>query len=181
MSLLSSFEILSEFLVPAGVLPPGAVNPYAVQGFFVQVSLPQGGPASVLFNLVFNETTDFNQGSGQKSLAAQVIDAKGNVNFYDNFFASTGRGFLNQTINSGQTLTYGVQCLVLPSSVGKAALPQNGTGWRGSVQLSSNAPGTLVATPTQRLVYYPNSNITAATPIDAVVYPVPTYSGGTRI
>lgn len=179
MAVLSSFEVLAEFLVPSGVLPPGAVNPYAVQGFWVQVSLPPGGPQSVNFNLTFQETTDFNQGAGQNALQAQVIDAKGNVNFYDNFFASTGRGFLNQQISVGQTLIYGVQCLPQLSATG-AVQPQNGTGWRGTVQVASTASGSLIATPTQRLVYYGGSDITTA-PIDAVVYAVPTASGGTVI
>jgi hypothetical protein len=179
MAVLSSFEVLAEFLVPSGVLPPGAVNPFAIQGFWVQVSLPPGGPQSVNFNLTYQETTDFNQGAGQKALQAQVIDASGNVNFYDNFFASTGRGFLNQKIGVGQTLIYGVQCLPQLSSA-DAAQPQNGTGWRGMVQLSSTSTGSLIATPTQRLVYYSGPDITKA-PIDAVVYAVPTASGGTAI
>lgn len=180
MALLSSFEVLAEFLVPSGVLPPGAVNPFALQGYWVQVSLPQGAAVqSLLFNVIFNETTDFKQGAGQKALQAQYIDANGNVNFYDNFFASTGRGFLNQKITAGQTIIYGVQCISLPSSA--VAAPQNGTGWRGTVQIASGTPGALIATPTQRLVYYNGSDITKAQAIDAVVYPVPTATGGTQI
>lgn len=182
MAVLSSFEILAETLVPAGILPSGAVNPFLVQGYFVQISLaPDAGTSSVQFNLVFQETTDFNQGLGQKSLFAQVIDASGNVNLYSQFFASTGRGFLGQQVNQGQTLIYGVQVIPPPPGSKDAPLPQGGTGWRGTVQINANTPGALIATPTQRLVYYDSTNPFTSAVLDAVVYPVPTASGGTRI
>lgn len=183
MTVLSSFEILAENLVPKGILPPTAANPFLLQGYFVQISVAPGAPASsVNFNLIFQETTDFRQGLGQSALFAQIIDAKGNVNLYSQFFASTGRGFLNQTINAGQTLIYGVQ--VIPPATHKgevAALPQAGTGWRGTVQVNPNIPGALIATPTARLVYYNGNNPLASAALDAVVYPVPTASGRTLI
>jgi hypothetical protein len=180
MAVLSSFEILAETLVPQGVLPPGAVNPFVVQGYFVQISLsPEASVDSVQFNLIFQETTDFNQGEGQSALLAQVIDAKGEVNKYSQFFASTGRGFLSQRVSFGNTLIYGVQCIPLPPSL--RSLPQGGTGWRGTVEVNSANPGALIATPTQRLVYYDNNNPLTSAVLDAVVYPVPTASGKTLI
>jgi hypothetical protein len=178
MAVLSNFEILAENLVPQGILPPGAVNPFLVQGYFVQVSIsPDAKISSVQFNLIFQETTDFKQGQGQKSLFAQVIDGNGNVNLYKQFFASTGRGFLSQVINLGQTFIYGVQCIAPPVGSGS----QSGTGWRGTVQVNSNSPGALIATPTQRLVYYGQNNPLTSAVLDAVVYPVPTATGRTLI
>ncbi len=183
MAILSSFEILAENLVPdlggASPLPPGAPNPFVIQGYFVQVSLPLGLP-STLFNVLFRETNDFRQGMGHNILLAQIIDATGTVHVYKEFFHSTGRGFLDQQISAGQTLIYGVQAI--PGLAGPE-VEQAGTGWRGYVEVESRGPaGSLVATPTQRLVYYKTENI--ADPngvVDAVVYPVPTASGGTRI
>lgn len=182
MAVLSSFEILSETLVPKGILPPTAENPYLIQGYWLQISLAPGAAVqSAFYNIIFQETTKFTQGSGQKSLQAQLIDQNGNVNIYPNslFFASTGIGFLNQQIGFGQTIIYGIQCLTPPSQL--AALPQNGTGWRGTVQISGQQPGSLIATPTQRLVYYNGTDITKVPVVDAVVYAVPTFSGGTQI
>jgi hypothetical protein len=182
MTVLSNFEVLAETLVPKGVLPPTAVNPFLVQGYFVQISLSPDAPASaVQFNLIFQETTDFTQGAGQKALFAQFIDAKGGVNIYSQFFASTGRGFLGQQIFRGQTLIYGVQALPPQSAAEAAALPQGGTGWRGTVRIEANASGALIATPTQRLVYYNAANPFTASVLDAVVYGVPTATGGTVI
>ncbi len=179
MSVLSSFEILAENLVPGGILPPGAKNPFLIQGYFVQISLVPGVTVSqVQYNLIFEETTDFNQGSGQKALQAQYIDSTGQVNIYKQFFASTGRGFLNQKISKGNTVIYGVQAI--PGLTTKG-IPQAGTGWRGTVQVTSNYPGSLVATPTQRLVYYDGTNPLKDAVLDAVVYALPTFSGGTQI
>ncbi|MGJ4890301.1 hypothetical protein ACQR0Z_00300 [Bradyrhizobium sp. HKCCYLS3077] len=181
MPLLSAFEVLAETLVPDGILPPGAANPFLIQGYWVQVSLvPGASVSSVYYNVIFEETTDFNQGEGKSSLMAQFIDAAGNVEIYQQFFASTGRGFLNQQINAGQTIIYGVQCI--PSTVTQGqSLPQGGTGWRGTVRIDANINGNLIATPTQRLFYLNGDSITSSTPLDAVVYPVPTFTGGTRI
>lgn len=178
MALLSAFEILAENLVPQGILPPTAPNPFALQGYWVQISLAPGFQSST-FNIIYQETTDFRQGAGQVSLQAQIIDASGNVSIYSGFFASTGRGFLSQTIFAGQTIIYGVQCI--PGSIVKAAIPQSGTGWRGTVQVNPQQAGSLVATPTQRLVYYNIGAIVTGTVISACVYPVPTFSGGTKI
>ncbi len=177
MTYLSSFEIIAENLVPTAILPPGPNNPFALQGYFVQISLV-GGLQSANFNLIFQETTDFRQGAGQSALSAQIIDSKGQVNIYNQFFASTGRGFLNQSISAGQTLIYGVQ--VLPGLTTEA-IPQAGTGWRGTTQVVTSNSGALIATPTQRLVYYSGTNIAKSPVIDAVVYAVPTFSGGTRV
>lgn len=179
MAYLSSFEILAETLVPADILPPGAANPFLVQGYWVQISLPRtAGIASASFSVAFEETTDFTQGLGQKSLRAQIVDSTGKVNIYPSFFASTRRGFADVKIEAGKTLILGVQCI--PAMVG-VALPQNGTGWRGTVQVNSPNPGKLIATPTQRLVYYQDPNIATSPVTDAVVYSLPTYSGNVRI
>ncbi|GLH77006.1 hypothetical protein SSBR45G_19140 [Bradyrhizobium sp. SSBR45G] len=182
MTVLSSFEVLAETLVPSGILPPTAANPFVIQGYWVQVSLAPGASvSSVNYNVIFQETTDFTQGSGQKSLAAQFIDPKGNVELYNQFFASTGRGFLNQQISAGQTIIYGIQCIPPTSSSGELALPQGGTGWRGTVRIEPSSSGNLIATPTQRLLYLNGTSITKSTALDAVVYPVPTFTGTTRI
>lgn len=178
MTYLSSFEILAERLVPDHILPPTAANPFALQGYFVQVSLAAG--SFTLFNVIFEETTDFKQGAGQKALQAQIIEADGKVSIYPYFFQSTGRGFLNQKIGPGQTIIFGVQAI--PGLTGAdLSLPQNGTGWRGTVRIQGQSSGQLIATPTQRLVYYNGNDITKADVIDAVVYSVPTFSGGTSI
>ena len=178
MAYLSSFEVLAENLVPTDIIPSGPQNPFLIQGFFVQVSCIQPS-ATFAINVLFTETTDFKQGLGQKALQAQVIDASGNVNIYDQFFASTGRGFLGQKIATGQTLIFGVQCL--PQLVGAnedaTILPQAGTGWRGSVRIEGAAQGALIATPTQRLVYYAGSKPGTDPVITASVYGVPTASG----
>jgi hypothetical protein len=130
--------------------------------------------------VIFQETTDFNQGAGQSVLNAQIIGADGTVSIYNGFFASTGRGFLSQKISAGQTLIFGVQALPGLSAI-EAAAPQGGTGWRGTVKIEGQSPGQLIATPTQRLVYYNGTDITKADVIDAVVYSVPTFTGGTQI
>ncbi|WP_407521133.1 hypothetical protein [Methylobacterium oryzisoli] len=178
MPLLSAFEILAETLVPGGILPPTAPNPFVIQGYWVQLSVAPG-TSQANFNITFRETTDFTQGAGQTALQAQYIDAKGQVQPYSQFFASTGRGFLNQTLFANQTVIYGVQ--VLPGLPTDAALPQGGTGWRGFVSIDGQTPGTLLATPTHRLLYTNGSDITKATALDAVVYAVPTFSGAARV
>lgn len=147
----------------------------------MQISLAPGTVSSTQFNIIFQETTKFNQGSGQTSLQAQYIDANGNANVYTQFFASTGNGFLNQQISFGQTIIYGVQCIPPSILQTAAAIPQNGTGWRGTVSIDAQNPGSLIATPTQRLLYLNANSLTKSTPLDAVVYPVPTYTGTTRV
>ncbi|PIL21043.1 hypothetical protein P775_06650 [Puniceibacterium antarcticum] len=134
---------------------------------------------SVNFNLIFNETTDFTQGLGQRALQAQMIDAKGNVGIYSQFFASTGRGFLGQTIFAGQTLIYGVQCIpgLVGADLDATLLPQAGTGWRGTVRLEGAPSGSIIATATQRLVYYTGPNPLKDSVITASVYGVPAASG----
>ncbi len=181
MPLFSAFEILAERLVPAGILPVNAVNPFLIQGYWVQISLAPGSIQSTIYNVIFQETTDFNQGSGQSSLQAQYIDQNGQAQVYSQFFASTGRGFLNQKISAGQTIIYGVQCIPASILTATVQIPQNGTGWRGTVTIDAQNPGSLIATPTQRLLYLNADSLTKSTPLDAVVYSVPTYSGTTRI
>lgn len=180
MTYVSSFEILAQNLVPTDIIPAGPQNPFLIQGYFVEISCVQPGIAAN-FNLIFQETTGFSQGLGQKYLKAQIIDAKGAVNPFGAFFASTGNGFLSQTISSGQTLIYGVQCLPqLPPGVeGETVLPQAGTGWRGTVRLEGAPAGSLIVTPTQRLVYYAGANPGVDPVITASVYAVPTAKGGT--
>jgi hypothetical protein len=57
-------------------------------------------------------------------------------------------------------------------------MPQSGTGWRGVASLTNlSTPGLLVATPTQRQIYF-TSDLKMIT--DSVVYSVPTVSGETR-
>lgn len=186
MALFSSFEILAETLVPSGILPPSAPNPFALQGYFLQISLIPGA-SSASFNIVFNETTGFKQGMGRSGVFAQVIDAAGDAIIYPNadFFGSTAQGFLNQTINQGETLIYGVQAIAPPPpSEGEEAapIPQGGTGWRGTVELNPlTQSGLLTATPTARLVYYNGSNIITDQVIDAVVYALPTFDGTTKV
>ncbi|MEO1045578.1 MAG: hypothetical protein AAFX04_09085 [Pseudomonadota bacterium] len=183
MTLFSSFEILAENLVPNGVLPPTAANPFALQGYFVQISLVPGASATQ-FNIVFDETTQFNSGMGRNGVFAQYIDANGNVNIVpgSTFFGSTSIGFLYQTINAGETLIYGVQAISPPTATEQdVAIPQGGTGWRGTVQIAPTNPGSLIATPTHRLVYYNGDDITTDSVIDAVVYSVPTFTGATKV
>jgi hypothetical protein len=178
MGVLSSFEVLNETIVPSGIpLPPGVPNPLVIQGFWVQISLPLGTPATS-FNLIYRETTGFAQGAGRNALLAQFIDAGGNVNVFPTaqFFGSTANGFLDQKISAGQTLIYAIQAIPPASSTTTASLPQGGTGWRGYVELNAQNPNTLVATPTARLLY-----LTVNAPPVEAVYGVPTFSGGTRI
>ena len=66
MPLLSSFEVLSETLVPAGILPPGVANPFLIQGYWVQISLAPN-VTKAQFNIVYQETTGFSRGTGQQS------------------------------------------------------------------------------------------------------------------
>lgn len=184
MTYVSNFEILAENLVPTSIVPSGPQNPFLIQGYFLEISCVAPS-TSLNFNLIFDETTSFKQGGvdSSKILKAQVIDANGDVNVYDNFFDSTSNGFLYQPIKTGQTLIYGVQCLPQLATVGEdaVALPQAGIGWRGTVRIENAGTGSLIATPTQRLVYYAGSNPGTDPVTTACVYPVPTASGGTAI
>ncbi len=175
MALFSSFEILAETLVPSGLLPSTVPNPLLIQGYFVQISL-QTSQQATQFNIVFNETTNFKQGNNPDALFAQVIDANGNVNVYSQFFSSVSRGFLNQTIGPNQTLIYGVQAIPKPQFELAAPLPQGGIGWRGTVQINAQFPGTLFATATHRQVFFQGPTIESAA-IDGAAYAVPTFSG----
>ncbi|KMO40555.1 hypothetical protein ACQVP2_14225 [Methylobacterium aquaticum] len=178
MGLFSAFEILAETLVPASVGVPAAINPLVIQGYWVQISLfPGSGP--VQFNIIFQETTDFKQGGGPGILQAQYIDENGNVNFYQNFFASTGRGFLGFQIFPGQTKIFGVQAI--PGLQTDSAVPQSGTGWRGTVSINPSVANALIATPTHRLLYVNGTDLSKATALDAVVYPVATFAGNLRV
>lgn len=192
MAVLSSFEVLAELLVPKGVTPPPGGSPlpavpFVVQAYFVQVSFPKGGSAkSVSFDLTFEETTNFSQGVGPTGLLAQFIDDKGVVNNYDSkqFFnppAGKSPGFLNQSIAPGQTKIYSITALPpKPATTAAAvAVPQSGTGWRGSAILTPNPANQLIATPTQRQIYFSSADL--KTVADSVVYAVPTGSGKTVI
>lgn len=179
MALFSSFEVLAETLVPAGLLPPTVPNPLLLQGYFVQISL-QPGQQTTQFNIVFNETTGFTQGTNQKALFAQIIDANGNVNVYSQFFSSISKGFLNQTINPNQTLIYGLQAIPIPKFELAAPLPQGGIGWRGTVAIDAQFPGTLFATATHRQVFFQGPTIASAA-INGTAYAVPTFSGNGSI
>jgi hypothetical protein len=57
-------------------------------------------------------------------------------------------------------------------------MPQSGTGWRGVASLNPSTSGLLVATPTERQIYF-TGDLQEIT--DSVVYSVPTVSGGTCI
>ena len=175
MTALSSFEVLSQPLIPNG---PANI-PYVVQAYFVQVSYPSGESAdTVTFSLTFEETTNFTSGLGQSGVMAQYIDEGGNVVTYPSVIStSTGPfGCLDQQITPGQTKIYSVNVVFPPTSA--AAVPQSGTGWRGVASLNPSASGLLVATPTERQIYFTGDLQTIT---DSVVYSVPTVSGGTRI
>jgi hypothetical protein len=130
----------------------------------------------VTFELTFKETTDFNSGLGQSGVMAQYIDENGNLVSYPTFISTGSFGFLDQQISPGQTKIYSVN--VSPPSASKAAMPQSGTGWRGVASLNPSTSGLLVATPTERQIYF-TGDLQEIT--DSVVYSVPTVSGGTRI
>ena len=171
MTALSSFEVLSQSLIPNG--PPN--TPYVVQAYFVQVSYPTGGSGdTVTFSLTFEETTNFTSGVGPSGVMAQYIDESGNLVPYPTFISNSA-AFVDQQITPGQTKIYSVN-VVPPTSA--AAMPQFGTGWRGVAILKPSTPGLLVATPTQRQIYF-TSDLQTIT--DSVVYSVPTVSGGTSI
>jgi hypothetical protein len=180
MPLLSSFEVLAQPLVPPSVAPFPV--PFVVQAYFVQISYPKGtGTGFLKFDLTFEETTSFKQGAGQAGLLAQFINENGVVNNYPTFFTpSRPNGFLAQQIGPGQTKIYSVT--VLPpkptTAAALAPVPQSGTGWRGSASLNPSTANALVATPTQRQIYF-SADLKTIT--DAVVYPVPTASGKTLI
>jgi hypothetical protein len=179
MTTLSSFEVLSQSLIPNS----GPGIPYAVQAYFVQVSFPSGESAGpVSFDLTFEETTNFTQGVGHAGVMAQYIDENGAVNEYPTFFTVDSLpGFLGQEIYPGQTKIYSVT--VAPptaptANASEAAVPQTGTGWRGVANLNPSTSGLLVATPTERQLYFTGDLQTIT---DSVVAFVPTASGGTRI
>ncbi len=77
MPTISSSEILTRNLVPSGILLPSAKNPFVIQGYFLQVSLPPTSTLHPSFNVFFRETTDFTQGAGQSALQAQYTDTDG--------------------------------------------------------------------------------------------------------
>lgn len=105
MTTLSSFEVLSQSLIPNGA----ATIPYVVQAYFVQVSYPIGASEDpVTFELTFKETTDFNSGLGQSGVMAQYIDENGNLVPYPTFISTGSFGFLDQQISPGQTKIYSV-------------------------------------------------------------------------
>jgi len=178
MTALSSFEVLSQPLIPP---PNGPANtPYVVQAYFVQVSYPTGvnayptGGVTVTFSLTFEETTNFTSGVGTSGVLAQYIDESGNLVPYPTFISNSA-AFVDQQINPGQTKIYSVNVVFPPASA--AAMPQSGTGWRGVASLNPSTSGLLVATPTQRQIYF-TSDLPMIT--DSVVYSVPTVSGETR-
>lgn len=172
MTALSSFEVLSQPLIPNGP----ANTPYVVQAYFVQVSYPTGGSGdTVTFSLTFEETTNFTSGVGPSGVMAQYIDESGNLVSYPAFISNSA-AFLDQQITPGQTKIYSVNVVFPPTSA--AAMPQSGTGWRGVASLNPSTSGLLVATPTQRQIYF-TSDLQTIT--DSVVYSVPTVSGGTSI
>ena len=191
---LSSFEVLAQPLIPPLPTPPGAqppqAVPYALQAYFVQVSYPKEGsgsgqganPASIQFNLVFQETTGF-KNREQAVVLAQFIDENGDLQTDGNFLSSNpsvDSGYMKQQILPGQTKIYSLT--VLPKTApgeAVAATPQSGIGWRGTVFLQPNSPDFLIATPTQRQIYYTSATLMTVT--DSVVYPVPTFSGKTQI
>jgi hypothetical protein len=174
MTALSSFEVLSQPLIPP---PNGPANtPYVVQAYFVQVSYPTGGSGdTVTFSLTFEETTNFTSGVGPSGVMAQYIDESGNLVPYPTFISNSA-AFVDQQITPGQTKIYSVNVVFPPASA--AAMPQSGTGWRGVASLTPSTSGLLVATPTQRQIYF---SADMQTITDSVVYAVPTVSGGTRI
>jgi hypothetical protein len=190
MPALSSFEVLAQALVPKSVTVPFAV-PFIVQAYFVQVSYPRGaGAGPIQFDLTFEETTNFNQGVGQSGLLAQFIDENGLANNYPTTstsvppgpaFFTTGKpnGFLAQQIAPGQTKIYSVTAAP-PSGPPKAVAPtpQTGTGWRGIASLNPKTANLLIATPTQRQIYF-SADLKTIT--NSVVYSVPTVSGKTLI
>ncbi len=184
MTTLSSFEVLAESLLPKDVTPLTNV-PFVLQAYFVQVSYPsapESAPEAVpiQFDLTFVETTNFNQGVGQSGLLAQFLNEEGLANNYAEFFTDgQPNGFLAQQIAPGQTKIYSVTVLP-PSGAPRAAapIPQAGTGWRGIASLNPNIANLLIATPTQRQIYF---SADMQTITDSVVYSVPTVSGGTRI
>jgi hypothetical protein len=176
MTVFSSFEILAQTLVPPGI--PVEPNPFLIQGYFVEVSLsPYASVQSAIFNIVFQETTDFQQGNNRNALQAQIIGADGDVSIYKDFFASTGRGFLAQSVSRGQTVIFGVQALPsLSDAKDLVSIPQGGIGWRGTVQINASAPtGSLIATPTQRQVFYQSTEMKSV--ISASAYALPTATG----
>ncbi len=162
MTIVSSFEIVAETLVPRRfkVSP----NPYLIQGYFLQLSYASPTPGqSFGFDIGFIETSFFKQGgaAAAKALQAQVIDGAGNVSVYDDFFSGSGpAGFHNQTITSGQTMIFGVQVIPALAAEAIAAGSQDGIGWRGWVSISPSGGGSafpkepILASPTQRLVHY---------------------------
>jgi hypothetical protein len=177
---VSSFEVLSQPLIPI----PDPSIPYVEQAYFVQVSYPsEGGEETVTFDLIFEETTNFTQGVGQAGVMAQSVDAAGDLVMDPGFIAGpTGPfGFFNQQISPGKTQIYSVNVMrpqAPPSATAADAMPQSGTGWRGVASLTIHStPGLLVATPTQRQIYF-TSDLKTIT--DSVVYSIPTVSGETR-
>ena len=180
MTVLSTFELLAENLVPPQFVPGGTDNPFVSQGYFLQISLPgfSGGPIS--FNLVFQETTDFKVIQQNNSLlSADITNAGGVSNLYptSQFLQSTSRGFLQQTINPGQSLVYGVQ--LLPNF----GAPPSQIGLHGVVSLNvlSGGTGRLLVCPTHRQVFYNDLGGKLGAPLDGVAYPVPTASGNAII
>lgn len=171
MAVLSSFEIIAENLVPAKIIPPGPSNPFALQGYWVQITNIAPGNEMINFSLSFVETTSFKTGTAKP--AAEFIDANGDVNPYDDFLAGPYPGFKNQAIRSNQTLIYGVQALPRPTQA-DASFPQSGTGWRGIALILTNRLQALAITVTHRLTYYAGSGPSSAV-ISACVYPVPRF------
>lgn len=184
MSVVSSFEVLAQRLIPPGLMtPPGAdlnAVPFVLQAYFIQVSLPAGIMVdAVSFDLNFEETTKFQQGSDAASLLAQVVDETGNLNTYSDFLKPpSGQriGFNSQAISPGQTKIYSVTALpVAPSAITEAGMPQTGIGWRGLVSLDANPAKMLIAMPTQRQISFTSADLKSVT--DSVAYPVATATG----
>ncbi len=176
MTTLSSFEVLSQPLIPNGP----ANTPYVVQAYFVQVSYPRGESAETLtFSLTFEESTNFTSGVGLAGVMAQYIDESDSLVIpYPTFISASSNtvGFLDQQITPGTTKIYSVNVVFPPTTA--AVMPKSGTSWRGVAILNPTTSGLLVATPTQRQIYF-TSDLKTIT--DSVVYSIPTVSGGTRI
>lgn len=173
MAIITSFEVLAQPLVP------GLANvPYVQQGTFLQVSNIGTGQVSVTVG--FQATPAFTAQSGAVQLFANYIDGTGNVTQCPTAtFLQSPVGFIPVTIPAGATWIFGVQYVLIPGQSTNlvGSTPQDGLGTRGYINVSTNAPATLLVLGTVRQVFNNYDSSGNVMDVSEAAYSIPLVGG----
>jgi hypothetical protein len=104
MPYLSEFEILSEYIVPPALLPPGATVPFALKGYFVQLSrlAGDGHAGNLVIQLTFFPTAPFPP-------AANILVDEQSAAGGTNVLALNPQNQVQVAIPPGKTVLVGIQ------------------------------------------------------------------------